>query len=131
MNILLDQNNVAFFIGMTFTVTNTNVEFSDGSVCNDLNTSNTYVINTDPPQVPLSGAWKWENNAWACINQDAVDSYIAQQKSEFNAVQKAKREDAYRIESDPIYFLSQRGEATVQEWEAKITEIKARYPYQQ
>ncbi len=38
------------------------------------------------------------------------------------------REAAYRAESDPIYFKSQRGEATKQDWLDKIAEIKARYP---
>jgi hypothetical protein len=31
-------------------------------------------------------------------------------------------------ESDPIYFLWQRGEATKEEWTNKVLEIKARYP---
>jgi hypothetical protein len=43
--------------------------------------------------------------------------------------QEAARAEAYRTESDPIFFMAQRGEATMQEWTAKVTEIKARYPY--
>lgn len=42
--------------------------------------------------------------------------------------QRAKRRAAYTAEADPIYFKSQRGEATIEEWEAKIAEIRARYP---
>ena len=38
------------------------------------------------------------------------------------------RKSAYVAESDPIYFMSQRGEATEQEWLDKIQEIKERYP---
>ena len=38
------------------------------------------------------------------------------------------RFDAYVTESDPIFFKVQRGEATFQEWQDKIAEIKARYP---
>jgi hypothetical protein len=38
------------------------------------------------------------------------------------------RLDAYSAESDPIFFKAQRGEATLQEWQDKIAEIKARYP---
>jgi hypothetical protein len=45
------------------------------------------------------------------------------------AEQEAKRQAAYAAESDPIFFMSQRGEATVEEWTAKVAEIKARYPY--
>jgi hypothetical protein len=36
---------------------------------------------------------------------------------------------AYQQEADPLFFMSQRGEATVEEWQAKVAEIKARYPY--
>ena len=39
------------------------------------------------------------------------------------------RAAAYRNEADPLFFMSQRGEATTAEWEAKVAEIKARYPY--
>ena len=39
------------------------------------------------------------------------------------------RANAYRSEADPLFFKSQRGEATTAEWEAKVAEIKARYPY--
>jgi hypothetical protein len=43
--------------------------------------------------------------------------------------QEAKRKAAYITEADPLFFMSQRGEATVEEWTAKVAEIKARYPY--
>jgi len=45
--------------------------------------------------------------------------------------QEANRRSAYVAEADPIFFMSQRGEATLAEWEAKVAEIKARFPYPQ
>jgi hypothetical protein len=45
------------------------------------------------------------------------------------AEQEANRKAAYTAEADPLFFMSQRGEATVEEWQAKVAEIKARYPY--
>jgi len=42
---------------------------------------------------------------------------------------EANRAAAYAAEADPLFFKSQRGEATTAEWEAKVAEIKARYPY--
>ena len=45
------------------------------------------------------------------------------------AEQEAKRKAAYTAEADPLFFMSQRGEATVEEWQAKVQEIKGRYPY--
>lgn len=43
--------------------------------------------------------------------------------------QEAARKAAYVAEADPLFFMSQRGETTMEEWTAKIAEIKARYPY--
>ena len=40
----------------------------------------------------------------------------------------AARAAAYRAESDPLFFKAQRGEATMDEWLAKVAEIRARYP---
>ena len=40
----------------------------------------------------------------------------------------ALRKAAYAAESDPIFFMSQRSEATQQEWLDKVAEIKARCP---
>ena len=38
------------------------------------------------------------------------------------------RRATYQEEADPIFFRWQRGEATEEEWLAKVDEIKARYP---
>lgn len=38
------------------------------------------------------------------------------------------RAAAYAKESDPLFFKAQRGEGTMEEWMAKVAEIKARYP---
>jgi hypothetical protein len=46
-----------------------------------------------------------------------------------NEQQSSQRKRAYADEADPIFFMSQREEATQEEWQAKITEIKERYPY--
>ena len=44
-------------------------------------------------------------------------------------IAERRRAAAYAAEADPLFFKSQRGEATTAEWEAKVAEIKARYPY--
>lgn len=43
---------------------------------------------------------------------------------DYNAMRKA----AFVAESDPIFFMWQRGEATQQQWLDKVAEIKARWP---
>lgn len=40
-----------------------------------------------------------------------------------------QRQVAYQEEADPLFFKSQRGKSTKQEWLDKIDEIDARFPY--
>lgn len=44
-------------------------------------------------------------------------------------VAKMRRQYAYTAEADPLFFKTQRGEATQQDWLDKIAEIKVRFPY--
>jgi hypothetical protein len=49
---------------------------------------------------------------------------VAEQKA---AEAQANRKTAYENEADPLFFKAQRGEATMEEWLAKVDEIKQRY----
>jgi hypothetical protein len=64
--------------------------------------------------------------AWNVIA--LTDDEAAEQQAEHAARVESWRTQAYRTESDPLFFKSQRGEATHQEWLDKVAEIKARYP---
>jgi len=44
-------------------------------------------------------------------------------------VARQARAAAYASEADPLFFKAQRGEATIEEWQAKVAEIRSRYPY--
>jgi hypothetical protein len=46
-------------------------------------------------------------------------------------VAKQQRAIAFAAEADPLFFKAQRGEATLDEWSAKVAEIRTRYPYPQ
>ena len=50
-------------------------------------------------------------------------------KAQQLAEAKAGRANAYAQESDPLFFKAQRGEATTEEWQAKVNEIRDRFPY--
>ena len=64
--------------------------------------------------------------------RDAEEAaWAAGEKDRNNARMKSARESAYRAESDSLFFKAQRGEATIQEWQNKVAEIKARFPYQE
>ena len=89
------------------------------------------IENVDSPEIFIPNVYSYNNNVWTIENKDLYDSVIAMQKLEFNNTQKKNREAAYKAESDPINFMMQRGEATQEEWLAKIDQIKKRYPYQE
>ena len=46
-----------------------------------------------------------------------------------NAIAAENRRAAYTQEADPMFMQVQRGEITKDVWEAKIQEIKDRFPY--
>ena len=56
---------------------------------------------------------------------------VAGAKDRHNTQMQRQRAAAYAAEADSLFFKSQRGEATVQEWQDKVAEIKARFPYQE
>ena len=75
-----------------------------------------------------AGAFDADGNSVA-INESAVVAEIER----LIPIAKAKeaernRKAAYTAESDPLFFKAQRGEATMEEWQAKVAEIKARFP---
>ena len=42
---------------------------------------------------------------------------------------KAARAQAYADEADPMFFKAERGEGSRADWEAKVQEIRERFPY--
>lgn len=61
------------------------------------------------------------------VRQKTADELAAQNQAQLEQA-RISRQAAYTTEADPIFFKSQRGEATQAEWLAKIDEIRARYP---
>jgi hypothetical protein len=63
---------------------------------------------------------------------EAVQAKLAELEAAqpLKAAQTA-RAAAYTTEADPLFFKAQRGEATIEEWQAKVAEIRSRYPYPQ
>ena len=71
---------------------------------------------------------------WLDANQtQPSDAEIEAEVARLTALEPARiatenRRAAYITEADPLFFKAQRGEATMEEWQAKVAEIKARYP---
>ena len=58
--------------------------------------------------------------------QAELDRLTAEQPRK---VARQSRASAYTTEADPLFFKVQRGEANQADYDAKIAEIRTRYPY--
>ena len=58
---------------------------------------------------------------------DAAAVIVAKERA--LATAQRNRAAALAAEADPLFFKAQRGEATTEEWESKVSEIRARFPY--
>lgn len=65
-----------------------------------------------------------ETQQWCPKTEEDIASEIANHNIEMDR----RRAEAYKNESDPIFFKWQRNEATEEEWLTKVTEIKERFP---
>jgi hypothetical protein len=94
----------------------------------------TNIIVVDPANIPDFCA-DWPEAAEGCqIGGGYVDGvFIPLPEPEPEpptiAQQQAARAAAYTKEADPLFFQAQRGEATLEEWQAKVAEIRTRFPY--
>jgi hypothetical protein len=75
-----------------------------------------------------AGAFDAQGNQ-VTVDEDAIAAEI-QRLQPIKAAEQASRnrQQAYIAEADPLFFKAQRGEATMEEWQAKVAEIKTRFP---
>ena len=74
-------------------------------------------------------ALEWLDKAQSQPSDAEIQAEVARlQALEPARIAEGKRRAAYVVEADPLFFKAQRGEATLAEWQAKVAEIKARYP---
>lgn len=85
------------------------------------------VVPTDTPSI----TYKQNVSEGTPVNDNGVwkQTWIVTDKSveEISAIQESNKKQAYREESDPLFFKWQRGETTQQEWLDKVNEIKQRW----
>jgi hypothetical protein len=85
-------------------------------------------------KIPNDQRMCWEH---AIVIQDGVtkptkaefDAKLIEVRAQYQAQKTSrKRQQAYIAEADPLFFKAQRGEATMEEWQAKVAEIQNRFP---
>ena len=93
------------------------------------------VIETDDEGNETQKPSPWVKDGWTEITEQEAVAITNPPLSESEAAEaalaeaRANRAAAYAAEADPLFFKAQRGEAEMQEWQDKVAEIRARYPY--
>jgi hypothetical protein len=75
--------------------------------------------------VPALQSGEWVQ-VWSLTEATAEE--IAQRQADHAEQVRQQRAQAYREESDPLFFKAQRNEAAMSDWLAKVDAIKQRYP---
>ena len=83
---------------------------------------NKLIINSKTGEVTQTTLTAEEIQERETYTRDVLPGVLRQQAEQSRAA-------AYAAEADPLFFKAQRGEATTDEWTAKVAEIKARFPY--
>jgi hypothetical protein len=63
------------------------------------------------------------------VSEVADDYMTPTQITEYNIKVSVAREQAYKVQSDPIFFQYQRGDKTEQEWLDAVNLVKTQLPY--
>jgi hypothetical protein len=79
---------------------------------------------TEATPESIEGVWV---QTW--LVTEATPEEVTQRRIEKLNSLKQQRASAYSQESDPLLFKALRNEVTMEDWQAKVTEIKIRYPY--
>lgn len=129
MQIVLNSDRIAVFFGDVGPIRLEADGCHIGPYFNSThNSSNCELIDVEPPEFLITGAFRREDDAWVIADIDAYDRAKIDFIKRHNAKAAEMRRAAYQMESDPIFFRYQRGECPKHEWEVKVVEIKNRYP---
>lgn len=129
MNLIIDNTTLLVLLQSNSPITTVGGSYAIDGVKVGISPSVATVVTAEPVTPFYPEVYIYSNGSYSIANQERYDACVSQDKSAYNASQKTKRAKAYAEEADPLFFKAQRGEATTAEWEAKVAEIKARFPY--
>jgi|10_taG_2_1085330.scaffolds.fasta_scaffold60100_2 hypothetical protein len=70
----------------------------------------------------------WEDGTVKCTWEEAQSKITEAEVDHNTTAVQVRRKKAYETESDQLFFKEQRGEIPAGTWNAKISEIKTRFP---
>jgi hypothetical protein len=125
MNIIINNNNLIVWYGSSLPIESQNL-FKDGNFYLGLATdSHTLIEGIETIEHYVPNTYSYIGGEIEIANQENYNGYI----SSYNQSQRLKRAEAYKNESDQLFFKAQRQEITMQEWLDKVSAIKTKYSY--
>ena len=125
MNIIINNNNLIVWYGSLLPTESNNV-FKDGNVYLGLATdSHTLIEGIESIEHYVPNTYSYIGGQIEIANQENYNAYV----NSYNQSQKLKRAEAYKNESDSLFFKAQRQEIPMQEWLDKVNTIKTKYSY--
>jgi len=125
MNIIIDNNNLIVWYGSSLPTESNNV-FKDGNLYLGLATdTHTLIEGIETIEHYVPNTYSYIGGEIEIANQENYNSYL----SSYNQSQRLKRAEAYKNETDQLFFKAQRQEIPMQEWLNKVSAIKAKYSY--
>ena len=125
MNIIIDNNNLIVWYGSSFP-TESNDVFKDGNFYLGLSTdAHTLIEEIETIEHYVSNTYSYIDGEIEITNQENYNSYVVS----YNNKQKELRAEAYKNESDQLFFKAQRQEIPMQEWLDKVSAIKTKFSY--
>jgi len=125
MNIIIDNNNLIVWYGSSLPIESQNL-FKDGNFYLGLATdSHTLIEGIESIEHYVPNTYSYIGGQIEIANQENYNAYV----NSYNQSQKLKRAEAYKNESDSLFFKAQRQEIPMQEWLDKVNTIKTKYSY--
>jgi hypothetical protein len=120
MNIIIDNNNLIVWYGSSLPIESQNL-FKDGNFYLGLATdTHTLIENVESIEYYVPNTYSYIGGEIEIANQENYSGYL----NSYNQSQRLKRAEAYKNESDQLFFKAQRQEIPMQEWLDKVNAIK-------
>jgi hypothetical protein len=126
MNIIIENNTkLIIWNGEEKPFISNNVFKLNNASLGILANIHTLIENVILPNNFSLNTYTYINEEFEIANQENYNVYV----NSYNKKQKELRAEAYKNESDALFFKAQRQEILMQEWLDKVNAIKTKYSY--
>jgi hypothetical protein len=126
MNIIIENNTkLVIWNGEEKPFISNNVFKLNNSSLGISSNTHTLIENAILPTYFSLNTYTYIDEEFEIANQQNYNVYV----NSYNNKQKELRAEAYKDESDSLFFKAQRQEIPMQEWLDKVNEIKTKYSY--